>query len=124
MWCLPQVLICGKQEANIDNLRALFSTGSALTELPRRFKRSERKPMATSMNELKRKARGEKHERLLVREVTLSAPENGLLVQSLVPVAREVLAARDVLLDCAAKVVTHTPVYFCRYLLYNHLERK
>ncbi|KAL8099917.1 hypothetical protein AgCh_032250 [Apium graveolens] len=113
VWCLPQVLICGRQEAKINIFRALFSTGSALTELPRRFKRSERKPMVTSMNELKRKARREKHERLLVREVTLSAPENGLLVQSLVPVAREVLAARDVLLDCAAKVVTHTPVYFC-----------
>lgn len=80
--------------------------------------------MVTSVNELKRKARQEKHERLLVREVTLSAPENGLLVKSLVPVAREVLAAKDILLDCAAKVVMHTPIYFCRYLLYILLERK
>ncbi|KAL8111527.1 APO protein 3, mitochondrial-like [Apium graveolens] len=114
LWCMPQVLICGKQEAYINNLRALFSARSNSNELPRKFKRSERKPMVTSVNELKRKARREKHERLLVREVTLSAPENGLLVKSLVPVARDVLAARDRLLDCAAKVVMHTSIYFCR----------
>lgn len=115
IFSLHEMLIGGKYEENLNRLCAMFSTGSSFTELPRRLRKSERKPMVTSVNELKRKARLEKHERLMVREVTLSAPENGLLVKGLVPVAHQVLAARAELLACASRVVVHIPIHYCRY---------
>ena len=98
----------------LKHFGALFSTVSSYTELPRKLKQSERKPWVTSITELKRRARLEKQERSVVREVTLSPPENGLLVKKLVPVAHEVLAARTELLACVSEVVNNTPIYSCR----------
>uniref|UniRef100_A0A5B7AWQ8 APO domain-containing protein n=1 Tax=Davidia involucrata TaxID=16924 RepID=A0A5B7AWQ8_DAVIN len=92
---------------------ALFSSGLSHAELPRKLKKSERKPWVTSVNELKRNARLEKQERQVVREITLSPPENGLLVKGLVPVAHEVFAARNVLFACVSRVVESIPIYLC-----------
>ncbi|KAK3021041.1 hypothetical protein RJ639_047288 [Escallonia herrerae] len=103
--------ICGKKS---HYLRALFSTVSSCLELPMKLKKSERKPMVTPVNELKRIARAEKKERLMVEEVKLSPPENGLLVKELVPVAHEVLAARADLFACVSRVVASIPIYSCR----------
>ncbi|XP_059625682.1 APO protein 3, mitochondrial-like [Cornus florida] len=105
-----------KYVANLNRLKhpcALFSSGSSYTDLPRKLKLSERKPWVTSVNELKRKARLENEERLVVREVTLSPPENGLLVKELVPIAHEVFAARAQLLACVSRVAMSIPVYSC-----------
>ncbi|KAM7527066.1 hypothetical protein LguiB_030476 [Lonicera macranthoides] len=62
------------------HLCALFLPGSTCVELQRKLIKSERMPMVTSVNQLKRQARLEKHKRLTVKEVTLTPPENGLLV--------------------------------------------
>lgn len=70
--------------------------------------------MVTSVNELKRNARKDKSNRLLVREAPLSAPENGLLVKGLVSIAHHVLAARAQLLACASRVVAQTSIHHCR----------
>nr|XP_027095682.1 APO protein 3, mitochondrial-like [Coffea arabica] len=91
----------------------LYSSESGFTELPRKLKKSERKPLVTNVNELKQRARLEKQRRRLVQEVTLNAPENGLLVKSLVPVAHHVLSAKAELLACARRVADNIPIYFC-----------
>ncbi|CAL9189324.1 unnamed protein product [Musa hybrid cultivar] len=83
-------------------------------ELPRRRQRSERKPLVTAVNELKRRARSERQSRQVVREITLRPPENGLLVKRLVPVAHEVYNARQVLFGCASRVLDNVPVHVCR----------
>ncbi|RWW15384.1 hypothetical protein BHE74_00019510 [Ensete ventricosum] len=83
-------------------------------ELPRRRQRSERKPLVTAVNELKRRARSERQSRQVVSEVTLRPPENGLLVKRLVPVAHEVYNARQVLFGCASRVLDIVPVHVCR----------
>ncbi|XP_064944222.1 APO protein 3, mitochondrial-like [Musa acuminata AAA Group] len=83
-------------------------------ELPRRRQRSERKPLVTAVNELKRSARSERQSRQVVREITLRPPENGLLVKRLVPVAHEVYNARQVLFGCASRVLGNVPVHVCR----------
>lgn len=87
---------------------------STFVELPRKLKRSERKPWVTSVNELKRRAREGKKEQILVREAILSAPENGLLVKALVPVAHQVLSARTELFYCASRVAEVIPINYCR----------
>ena len=89
----------------------LFSTGA---DSPRKLRRSERKPLVTGINELKRRAKEERKTRKEVREITLRPPENGILVKSLVPVARDVFAARSELFDCASAVVGFIPVHTCR----------
>ncbi|KAA8539021.1 hypothetical protein F0562_025713 [Nyssa sinensis] len=91
----------------------LFLSRSSHSELPRKLKKCERKPWVTSVNELKRIARLEKQERQVVQEVTLSPPENGLLIKGLVPVAHEVFAARNVLFACVSRVVESIPIYLC-----------
>ncbi|URD75867.1 APO protein 3 [Musa troglodytarum] len=83
-------------------------------ELPRRRQRSERKPLVTAVNELKRRARSERQSRQVVSEITLRPPENGLLVKRLVPVAHEVYNARRVLFGCASRVLDNVPVHVCR----------
>ncbi|KAK3020832.1 hypothetical protein RJ639_045514, partial [Escallonia herrerae] len=95
------------------HLCALLSTVSSCLELPMKLKKSERKPMVTPVNELKRIARAEKKERLVVEEVKLNPPENGLLVKELVPVAHEVLAARADLFACVSRVAATIPIYSC-----------
>lgn len=106
--------------ANIGGLKelkhpcALFSSGLGNVELPRKLKKSERKPWVTSINELKRRARLEKQERKVVQEVTLKPPENGLLVKGLVPVAHEVFAARAVLLSSVSRIAKNIPIHVCR----------
>ncbi|XP_002518315.2 APO protein 3, mitochondrial [Ricinus communis] len=97
----------------LKHVSALYSTGSTYVELPRKLKKSERKPWVTSVNELKRKAREERKDRQLVRERILRPPENGLLVKELIPVAHEVYSARMELLSCVSKVVESIAVYSC-----------
>ncbi|KAM7522767.1 hypothetical protein LguiA_012669 [Lonicera macranthoides] len=95
------------------HLCALFSSGSTCVELPRKLIKSERKPMVTSVNQLKRQARLEKHKRLTVKEVTLTPPENGLLVKRLILIAHQVLAARAQLFPSLSRAVASIPVYSC-----------
>lgn len=82
-------------------------------ELPRKLKKSERKPWVTCINELKRRARFDKRERNLVEEATLKPPENGLLVKALVPKAHEVFVARDLLYACISKVAPKVHIFVC-----------
>lgn len=98
----------------LHNVGPLYSAASELEVLPRKLKRAERKPWVTSVNELKRRARLDKQERRVVREVALRPPENGLLVQKLIPVAHQVLASRAQLLACVSRISEEIPIYFCR----------
>lgn len=100
-----------------------FESLSTFVELPRKLKRSERKLWVTSVNELKRRARVEKKERILVKEATLCAPENGLLVKELVPVAHQVLSARTDLFYCASRVAEIIPINYCRVCGEVHVGR-
>ncbi|OIT01481.1 PREDICTED: APO protein 3, mitochondrial-like [Nicotiana attenuata] len=96
----------------LDSVSPLYySTG--LEPLPRKLKRDERKPMVTSVNELKRKARLEKQERRVAREVPLKPPENGLLVKDLIPLAHQVLTSRGQLIACVSRISEEIPIYFC-----------
>ncbi|KAF8401473.1 hypothetical protein HHK36_012412 [Tetracentron sinense] len=94
-----------------------FSTGLGeapkYTELPKNRKKSERKPLVTGVNELKRIARLERQMRQEVHEIVLRPPENGLLFKRLVPVAHEVYAARAELLTCVSKVVKSIAIHLC-----------
>lgn len=98
----------------LGNVGPLYSTASAMEALPRKLESAEKKPWVTSVNELKRRARLEKQERRVVREVALRPPENGLLVEKLIPVAHQVLASRSQLLACASRISEEIPIYFCR----------
>ncbi|XP_010935256.1 APO protein 3, mitochondrial [Elaeis guineensis] len=104
--------------SSANRIKALFSTSSSrlaeYIELPRRRRGSERKPLATPINELKRRARVERKMRREVREFTLRPPENGLLVKSLIPVAHEVFDARKVLFACVLRVMESIPIHVCR----------
>lgn len=102
-------------QSSIKAPMRLFSVGSAQVDYPRKLKKHERKPMVTSMNELKRQARVAKRLRQNVQEITLRAPENGLLVRELVPVAHEVYATREELFACVSAVSERIPIYSCRY---------
>lgn len=93
---------------------ACYTTGSTCSELPIKRKKSERKPLVTSVNDLKREARLRRKERLKVQEVILQPPENGLLVKGLVPVARRVYSARAKLHVCVSRVVKNIAIYTCR----------
>ena len=98
---------------HLKHLCALYSTGYPYVELPRKLKKSERKPWVTSVNDLKRKARVGRKDKQLVRERILQPPENGLLVKELVPVAHEVYSATTELFFCASMVVESIAVYCC-----------
>lgn len=90
-----------------------YMTVSASSELPRKLKKSERKPLVRSINELKREARQRKKDRQKVHEIILQPPENGLLVKELIPVAHEVYAARLELLSIVSRLVKHIAIYTC-----------
>ncbi|KAK8952076.1 hypothetical protein KSP39_PZI004745 [Platanthera zijinensis] len=96
----------------------LFSTSSGAlsehVELPERRRRSERKPLVTSINELKRAGRLQRKLRRDVREIILKPPENGLLVKNLIPVAHRVYDAREELYDCVSLVMKNVHVHVCR----------
>lgn len=92
----------------------LFSTGSICPEFLRKLKKNERKPLVTSINELKRLARREKKQRQMVKEKILQPPENGLLVKELIPIAHEVYTARTELFACVSQVVKSIAIYTCR----------
>ncbi|GFP85597.1 apo protein 3 mitochondrial [Phtheirospermum japonicum] len=92
---------------------ALYSTGSGYAELPKKLKRSERKPWVTDINEIKRKSRLENLERSVVREATLKPPENGLLVKELIPVSHDVFTTRARLLSCVSRVSRSVPIFVC-----------
>ncbi|KAH1061032.1 hypothetical protein GLYMA_02G188600v4 [Glycine max] len=86
---------------------------STCNELPRKLNKSERKPPVTSFNDLKRQARLKKKERQKVHENTLQPPENGLLVDHLIPIAHEVYAARCELISSVSTLVNYTAIYTC-----------
>lgn len=90
-----------------------YSAVSTCNELPRKLNKSERKPPVISFNELKREARQKKKERQKVQEIILQPPENGLLVEHLIPIAHEVYAARCELLSSASRLVNYTAIYTC-----------
>lgn len=96
----------------------LFSTSSGASpehvELTKRHQRSERKPLVTCINELKRAVRLQRKMRGDIREIVLKPPENGLLVKSLIPVSHEVYGARSELYDCASLVMKSLRVHVCR----------
>ncbi|CAA0828205.1 APO protein 3- mitochondrial [Striga hermonthica] len=92
---------------------AFYSTGSDFVELPKKLKRSERKPWVTDINELKRRSRLERREKMLAQEATLKPPENGLLVKELIPVAHYVMAARARLMSCVSRVSASIPIFAC-----------
>ena len=71
-------------------------------------------PTKTSFNDLKRQARLKKKERQKVHENTLQPPENGLLVDHLIPIAHEVYAARCELISSVSTLVNYTAIYTCR----------
>ncbi|OMO63455.1 hypothetical protein COLO4_32433 [Corchorus olitorius] len=96
------------------HLRGLYTAGPTCTELPRKLKKTERKPSVISINELKRIARTERKQRQRVHERTLQPPENGLLVKELIPVAHQVSAARTELFACVSKVAESIAIYSCR----------
>ncbi|KAF9617646.1 hypothetical protein IFM89_037709 [Coptis chinensis] len=100
-WC-PQV-----------SFSSALSDASKCVELPKKLKKSERKPLVTGINVLKRRARLEKKIRQEVRETVPKPPENGLLVEKLIPVAHDVYNARSMLFTCVSKVMKSIPVYTC-----------
>lgn len=87
---------------------------SSPAALLQKLKKSERKPLITSINELKREARLRKKEKQCANEIPLQAPANGLLVKGLVPIAHEVYAARSKLFSCVSAVIEKSTVYYCR----------
>lgn len=91
-----------------------YSTRSSSAVLLQKPKKSERKPLITSINKLKREARLRKKERQTVEEISLQPPANGLLVKGLVPVAHEVYAATSELFSCVSTVIKRSVVYYCR----------
>lgn len=105
----------------LHNVGSLYSTASAMEALPRKLKRAERKPWVTSVNELKRRERLHKQERRVVGEVALRPPENGLLVEKLIPVAHQVLASRAQLLACVSRIAEEIPIYFCSFCTEVHV---
>ncbi|CAN4117247.1 unnamed protein product [Withania somnifera] len=109
------------KNALLGNVGPLYSTASAIEALPRKLKKAERKPWVTSVNELKRRARMERQERRVVREVALRPPENGLLVEKLIPVAHQVLASRNELLACVSRISEEIPIYFCSFCTEVHV---
>lgn len=98
----------------IEHSCVWYSTGSTLTELPRKLNKSERKPVVKSFNELKREARLKRKERHNVKEISLHPPENGLLFKGLTPVAHKVYAARAELFSCVSRVANSIAIYSCR----------
>ncbi|XP_020113367.1 APO protein 3, mitochondrial-like [Ananas comosus] len=111
---------------SIAELKHSFSASSSsasFVDLPKPRRSWERKPLVTPITELKRRAREERRARREVREVALRPPENGLLVQTLVPVAHEVFAARKQLLCCAERVAESIPVHACRVCGEVHVGR-
>ncbi|KAJ0020313.1 hypothetical protein Pint_32696 [Pistacia integerrima] len=112
-------LIMQNSNANIIGINKLkhpcgmYSTGSIRPEFLRKLKKNERKPLVTSINELKRLARREKKQRQMVKEKILRPPENGLLVKELIPIAHEVYAARSELFASVSKIVESISVYTC-----------
>ncbi|KAK7274907.1 hypothetical protein RIF29_16008 [Crotalaria pallida] len=95
------------------HIYVLYSTDSSRNELPGKLNKSERKPLVTSFNELKRQARLKKKERQKVDEIILEPPENGLLVKQLVPIAHRVYTARSELLSTVSTLVKYIAIYTC-----------
>ncbi|PKA66398.1 APO protein 3, mitochondrial [Apostasia shenzhenica] len=101
----------------LNGSSSLFSTGIEGFEehvvLSRRLQRSGRKPLVTSINELKHRARLQRKVRQEVREIVLKPPDNGMLVKGLIPVAHEVYAARKELHDCVRVTLKSIPIHVC-----------
>ncbi|KAL5787888.1 hypothetical protein ACOSP7_004837 [Xanthoceras sorbifolium] len=100
---------------NLKHPCGMYSTGSISTELPRKLKKDERKPLVTNINELKRMARKERKQKQMVKEKILRSPENGLLVKELIPIAHEVHASRTELFSCVSRIAKSIAIYSCSF---------
>ncbi|KAK1305823.1 hypothetical protein QJS10_CPA10g01076 [Acorus calamus] len=94
-------------------MRAFFSTTTVNPSFPSNPKNPSRKPLLTSVNDLKRQARSERLRRREPTENPLRPPENGLLVQSLIPIAHQVFDARSRLFRCGSFVSETVPIHRC-----------
>ncbi|KAI5400965.1 APO protein 1, chloroplastic [Lathyrus oleraceus] len=102
-----------QQRYTTTSFRVLYSTLSICDDFPKKLKKFERKPLVTCINELKRRGREKRKERQKVGEIVLPSPENGLLVQKLVPIAKEIFAARSELLSSLSRLVKYIAIYSC-----------
>ncbi|WOL14309.1 origin of replication complex subunit 3 [Canna indica] len=85
------------------------------TDLPRYYSKKEKKPFPVPIVELRRRARERlKSARGKPRKPT-APPRNGMLVQSLIPVAYEVMNARILLINNLRKLMKVVPVLACKY---------
>ncbi|KAI5396325.1 hypothetical protein KIW84_062510 [Lathyrus oleraceus] len=102
-----------QQRYTTTSFRVLYSTLSICDDIPKKLKKFERKPLVTCINELKRRGREKRKERQKVGEIVLPSPKNGLLVQKLVPIAKEIFAARSELLSSLSRLVKYIAIYSC-----------
>ncbi|KAK1258457.1 hypothetical protein QJS04_geneDACA017271 [Acorus gramineus] len=72
-----------------------------------------RKPLVTSINDLNCKALSERLIRHRLAKNHLQPPENGLLVQSLIPIVHQVFDARSRLFRCVSVVFEIVLIYRC-----------
>ncbi|RYR19186.1 hypothetical protein Ahy_B03g063893 [Arachis hypogaea] len=90
-------------------------------DFPRQYARKEKKPFPTPIVELRRAAR----ERLKMMKgqprKPLSAPNNGLLVKSLIPTAYNVYNARITLINNLKKLLKVVPAHACRWCSEIHV---
>nr|XP_018683981.1 PREDICTED: APO protein 2, chloroplastic [Musa acuminata subsp. malaccensis] len=84
-------------------------------DLPRYYSKREKKPFPIPILELRRTARERlKNAKKLPRKPT-PPPRNGMLVQSLIPVAYEVMNARILLTNNLKRLMKVIPVLACKY---------
>lgn len=102
-----------QQTYTTTRFRHLYSTLSIYDNIPKKLKKFERKPLVTSINELKRQGRKRRKETQNVKEIILQSPENGLLVQKLIPLAKQVYAARSEVLSSVSRLVNFISIYSC-----------
>ncbi|KAL4556885.1 hypothetical protein LXL04_035051 [Taraxacum kok-saghyz] len=100
------VITCNNKNANPQNV-----------DLPRHYSKKEKKPFPVPILELRRAAR----ERMKTRKHQPQRsggpppPKNGLLVQSMIPLAYSVLNARTSLINNLKKLLKVIPVKACKY---------
>lgn len=83
-------------------------------DLPRYYSKREKKPFPIPIVELRRTARERlKNAKKLPRKPT-PPPKNGMLVQSLIPVAYEVMNARILLTNNLKRLMKVIPVLACK----------
>ncbi|GAB2279602.1 APO protein 1, chloroplastic [Dionaea muscipula] len=82
-------------------------------DLPPRLPSNKKKPFPIPIKEIQRIARAEKNRARMGVEMPLEAPQNGLLVPELIPLAHEVLDAWRALIRGLSQLLQAIPVYAC-----------